>query len=209
MCSSAPSVEVIDFADLAASPCPPSVLAAVARGFGPDGLGLVLVRGAPGYAAARAACLPQAFRFGALPPATRARYEHAASSFSFGWSHGRERLDGKPDVAKGSFYANPSLDAPAEGDEAARFPSFFSPNIWPSEADAPGFEADFKALGRALVGVGLLLSRAVDAHVRAALPAYGDGGAGGASLEEVVARSRNAKARLLYYFPRGEAASLP
>ncbi|CAN0403452.1 unnamed protein product, partial [Hapterophycus canaliculatus] len=52
-------------------------------------------------------------RFAALPEETRARYEHARSSFSFGWSHGKETLEaGRPDLAKGSFYANPCYDDP-------------------------------------------------------------------------------------------------
>ena len=196
------SLVVLDYAELLASPPSPAALAAVARGFGAGGLGLLLVRGVPGYAEARAACLPTAFRFGALPRATQAKYEDAASSYSFGWSHGKEKLEGgRADTAKGSYYANPTHDAPARADEASRWPPFFAPNVWPVEADAPGFEAAFKALGRLLVGTGLLLSRAVDAHVRAQLPAYGDAARGLEALEATVAGSRCAKARLLFYFP--------
>ncbi len=32
--------------------------------------------------------------------------------YSFGWSHGKEKLEGKPDTAKGSFYFNPIHDRP-------------------------------------------------------------------------------------------------
>ena len=60
-------------------------------------------------------------RFATLPEEARARYEHPASVFSFGWSHGKETLEaGRPDLAKGSFYANPCFDAPfGEGKSAA------------------------------------------------------------------------------------------
>jgi len=33
-------------------------------------------------------------------------------SYSFGWSLGKEKFNGLPDVAKGSFYANPEYDLP-------------------------------------------------------------------------------------------------
>ncbi|CAN0185025.1 unnamed protein product, partial [Ectocarpus sp. 4 AP-2014] len=56
-------------------------------------------------------------RFAALPEETKARYEHPQSCFNFGWSHGKESLEtGGPDLAKGSFYANPCFDAPFGGD---------------------------------------------------------------------------------------------
>lgn len=29
------------------------------------------------------------------------QYEHKESFYSFGWSHGKEKLQGRPDVAKG------------------------------------------------------------------------------------------------------------
>lgn len=43
-----------------------------------------------------------------------------------GWSRGREALaDGRPDVHKASFYANPLADSPdADAAAAARFPSY-------------------------------------------------------------------------------------
>lgn len=40
------------------------------------------------------------------------KYVHAKSVYSFGWSHGKEKLEGKPDIAKGSFYFNPIHDRP-------------------------------------------------------------------------------------------------
>lgn len=41
----------------------------------------------------------------------RAQYEDPLSSYSFGWSHGREAMeDGQVDSLKGSYYANPLVD---------------------------------------------------------------------------------------------------
>ena len=191
---------VVDFESLpssASAPAPEALLDAVARAFGPGGLGLIVVRGVPGYAEARRECLPFARRFATLPDEVKAQYEDASSFYSFGWSHGKEKLEGKPDVAKGSFYFNPSFDAPAVGDEAVRFAPFFAPNIWPREAHCAGFEAANKRLARLLVDAGRRLAAAVDAHVARRLPRFE------ARLADVIERSRNAKARLLYYFPAG------
>ena len=65
------------------------------------------MRGIPGVAEKRAALLPLGTQFAALPREARAKYEHASSFYAFGWSHGKEKLEGRPDYAKGSFYANP------------------------------------------------------------------------------------------------------
>ncbi len=121
--------------------------APIAAAFGPDGLGIILVDDVPGYAEARGALLPLASALAALPADQLARLEDAASHWNFGWSHGKERLEGdrpgacqlracarcvvtstdpraptrgaapRADTAKGSFYANPLLDAPTD-DEA-------------------------------------------------------------------------------------------
>lgn len=75
-------------------------------------------------------------------------------SFSFGWSHGKEIMNGKPDTLKGSFYANPIVDQPIVSDALKRkFPYYYGHNIWPSPSD-PGmesFESAFKALGQCVV----------------------------------------------------------
>ena len=63
-------------------------------------------------AEARAACLPTAFRFGALPRATQAKYEDAASSYSFGWSHGKEKLEGGATDERGGDHGQPELAGP-------------------------------------------------------------------------------------------------
>lgn len=106
----------------------------------------------------------QLSRFATLPEQTRARYEHPASSYSFGWSHGKETLEaGKPDLAKGSYYANPCFDSPFADDPAmvARHPALAHPNIWP-DSDVAGFSDAFKALGQAVVRVGVLVARQCD-----------------------------------------------
>ena len=75
-----------------------------------------------------------------------------------GWSHGKEKLqDGKPDVDKGSFYANPVRDViTRDQDLVEGNPAYYRPNVWPND-HVPGLEQAFKALGRLIVDIGLLL----------------------------------------------------
>ena len=211
--SSPPPVELLSWSALTSpGASSPAVLASIARAFGPGGLGLLAVSGVPHFSALRAAALPQAHAFGQLPEAVKARYVDAASQYSFGWSHGKEKLEGgRLDTAKGSYYANPMHDAPfAEHPEvvAAHLP-FASANIWPSDEDAPGFAAAYKALACAMVEAGAVLAVHVDAYVRSVRPSYPPpgapagppGGGGDLSLAGIVSHGRCHKARLLYYFP--------
>jgi hypothetical protein len=60
----------------------------------------------------RVALLPVSHKFASLSEETKSKYVHAKSFYSFGWSHGKEKLEGKPDYSKGSYYANPQYNAP-------------------------------------------------------------------------------------------------
>lgn len=114
-------------------------------------------------------------RFANVPEEIRAKYEHPASHFSFGWSHGKETLEtGRPDLAKGSFYANPCLDEPFAHDPqvVAAHPALAHPNVWPDGdgggkglEEVKGFSKEFKALGKAVVRVGELVARQCDRRV--------------------------------------------
>ena len=53
-------------------------------------------------------------------PEVLEKYERSDAHYCVGWSRGREKFKGKPDMAKGSFYANHMWDDPAQGDEAVR-----------------------------------------------------------------------------------------
>lgn len=71
-----------------------------------------------------------------------------------------------------------------------------TPNVWPSEAVLPGFEAKFEALCRLIVDVAALVARSCDRYGVAKLEGYKEG-----TLEEIVRTSVSTKARLLHYFP--------
>jgi hypothetical protein len=56
--------------------------------------------------------------------------------YSFGWSHGKENTQGKPDLAKGSFYANPQYDEPVKDKNLVKqFAPFIHPNVCAAYAE--------------------------------------------------------------------------
>jgi non-haem dioxygenase in morphine synthesis N-terminal len=105
--------------------------AQIESAFGAGGIGILAISGVPQLGEMRERLLPLARKLAELPSNVLLRYEHAASSYCCGWSHGKEHLQGKPDVCKGSFYANPTFDRPVDDAELiAKLPASLTPNIW-------------------------------------------------------------------------------
>ena len=64
-----------------------------AFGSHPKSLGIIIVRDLPqAYVAYRERLLKLAYKFATLDEASREKYSHAKSYYSFGWSHGKVRL---------------------------------------------------------------------------------------------------------------------
>ena len=175
---------------------------AIAEAYGADGLGILTVDGVPGVEELRARLLPLASRLASLDGAALARLEDPESSYSVGWSHGKEILEGGvPDTLKGSFYANPLVNRPTEDEALMReHPSYCRPNLWPS-AEIPELEKALMDLGSLVVRVGELVGVLCDDYLA-------DRGVVGArSLSTIIRESKATKARLLHYFPPPEAAA--
>lgn len=167
----------------------------IEQAYGYDGLGVLTVKNVPGWAESRQKLLPLAQRFATLPDAIKDQYSHEESKYSFGWSHGKENLQGKPDFAKRSYYNNPQYDRPVASDALiAKHSPFIHPNIWPT-ADLPELEGAFKELGQLIVSVGTLVAQQCDRYVSKRCPGYREH-----YLEEVIRTSLCCKARLLHYF---------
>ncbi|KAK7263898.1 hypothetical protein RJT34_31497 [Clitoria ternatea] len=169
----------------------------IEEGFGPNGLGIISVTHVPGYSSLRRNLLHLAPRLANLPKEVKEDLEDPHSRYNFGWSHGKEKLEsGKPDILKGSYYANPILDTPTTDTSLIqRYPSFCGSNIWPRSA-LPELEVAFKALGKLIFDVGLMLAYHCDEYVSKGMKiCKGEG------LESILRRSRCHKGRLLYYFP--------
>ncbi|KAG8044426.1 hypothetical protein GUJ93_ZPchr0057g2644 [Zizania palustris] len=171
----------------------------IEEGLGPNGLGIISIADVPGFPLLRKALLRLAPRIADLPEDVKKGLEDTDSRYNFGWSHGKEKLDsGKFDTFKGSFYANPILDVPITDDVLVRrYPSYCRPNIWPT-GHLPELEIAFKALGKLMLEVGLMLAHHCDRYVMQ----QGVGLYDGEILELTIANSRCHKGRLLYYFPR-------
>jgi len=197
----------ISYSDLVNSPL--SLAPSIEQAFGsnPSCLGIIVVRDLPSaYGAARERLLKLAYHFANLDPRTRERFADPKSRYSFGWSHGKEIMNGKPDTLKGSYYANPIVDEPSVS-EAQReaYPEYYHKNIWPTDdiKEVAGFEHAFKDLGRLIFEVGCKLAVACQPF---ASPYLTDASI---SLVELLKSSQTHKARLLHYFPPTEDASLP
>ncbi|KZT52979.1 Clavaminate synthase-like protein [Calocera cornea HHB12733] len=190
---------VISYNDLISRPETLHDAISKAFGSGPECLGIVLVKDLPGYPALRERLLLLANQFASLPEPRKELYVDPKSNYSFGWSHGKEVMNGRPDLLKGSYYANPVIDSPVvPGELQTAFPEYYHDNIWPAknEQGVEGFEEAFKALGGFIFKVGCQLAIACQAF---ASPHLADLSV---SLESLIATSQTTKARLLHYFPQ-------
>jgi isopenicillin N synthase-like dioxygenase len=191
------NVIVLDYADLVSGK---DMTEQIGEAYGFDGIGLLAVRNIPGLKRARLDLLPLARKFAILDEDIQNKYVHEESFYSFGWSLGKEKLEGKPDLSKGSYYANPQYDEPMN-DEAIikKYPAFVTPNIWPKQ-EMPEFEHCFKRLGQLIVSVGVLVSQQCDAYIKKQCSTYEDN-----KLERTIKNSICCKARLLHYYPKDES----
>ncbi|PPD93511.1 hypothetical protein GOBAR_DD09540 [Gossypium barbadense] len=211
----------------------------IEEGFGPNGLGILSITDVPEFPSLRRNLLCLSSRLAALPEDVKKELEDPQSRYNFGWSHGKEQLEsGKPDLLKGSFYANPLIDVPTNDtcliqrllyyktfalcgyaidihrtyyelkrekvlvseilfywNEEGSYPSYCGANIWP-QAALPELEVAFKALGKLIFDVGLMVAYHCDQYVSRGMKMRKDEG-----LEQILLRSRCHKGRLLCYFP--------
>ncbi|KAF8407012.1 hypothetical protein HHK36_006134 [Tetracentron sinense] len=158
----------------------------IEHGFGPNGLGILSISDVPGFSSLRQNLLHLSPRLASLPEEVKKELEDPHSRYNFGWSHGKEKLEsGKPDMLKGSFYANPIFDTPTtEASLIQRYPSYCGPNIWPSSA-LPELEVAFKALGKVILDVGLMVAYHCDRYVSKGMTMRN-----GEGLEQIIQRSR-------------------
>ncbi|XP_015572521.1 uncharacterized protein LOC8278593 isoform X2 [Ricinus communis] len=151
----------------------------------------------PGFPSLRRNLLHLSSRLASLPEEKKKELEDPNSRYNFGWSHGKEKLEsGKPDLFKGSFYANPVLNVPTTDPQCIqRYPHYCGSNIWP-DSILPELEIAFKGLGKLILDVGVMLAYHCDQYVSKGMKTNKN-----ESLEQILLRSRCHKGRLLYYFP--------
>ncbi|KAK3396347.1 hypothetical protein B0T20DRAFT_268735 [Sordaria brevicollis] len=181
-------------------------LEALEEAFGPDSLGILVVKDVPAeFAELRHRLLSYSSYLGNLPKEELDRLENEKAKYLTGWSLGKETLkNGQVDNLKGSYYANcafyvdPKLSCakPTEEFNPDNFPEYLSPNMWPAESTLPGFKPTFEDLCRLIIDVAVLVARACDRFAEKQIAGYPAG-----YLEGVVKTSTTTKARLLHYFP--------
>ncbi|WVR05270.1 hypothetical protein IAU60_002282 [Kwoniella sp. DSM 27419] len=171
-----------------------------ALGSEPGCLGIIVITDLPpSFPETREKMFRLAQRFATLPDEVKERLAKPEVSYLFGWSHGKEIMNGRPDTQKGSYYANPLLDKPDVTDELrASHPEYYAGNVWPT--GVPGvedFEATFKQLGKIIFDVGIALARACGPFVSSSLPSSN----GADTIASLISSSKSNKARLLHYYP--------
>lgn len=185
----------------------PSLSSSISRAFSsaPSSLGLLIVKDLPAeFPRLRTRLLHLSNAFASLPEHVRERYADEASGYLFGWSQGKEVMNGRPDTLKGSYYNNPTYEVEDEGTSGEEKTGQGRParrlrrrNVWPREPETEGFQQAFQDLCKLMVEVGTHVARACEAFVR------GESGeqqlANAKSVEELVGQSRSNKARLLHY----------
>ncbi|KAF7320199.1 RIC1 domain-containing protein [Mycena kentingensis (nom. inval.)] len=187
---------VISYKDLIESPL--SLSQSIEKAFGSDSdcLGIIVVRDLPEvYPKYRERLLKLSYSFAQLDESVREQYADVQSRYSFGWSHGKEIMNNKPDLLKGSYYANPIVDPVVSDTLRQIYPEYYNDNIWPKSGDVEGFEEAFKDLGKFIFAIAVALAVACQPF---ALSQLNDATM---SLPDLISTSNTTKARLLHYFP--------
>jgi isopenicillin N synthase-like dioxygenase len=192
----------------------------IGQAYGSEGLGILSVSGIPNVVALRQQLLPLAAKIPQLPDLDRCVVEEAC--YAVGWSHGKEEFSGEPDVAKGSFYANPlannlhqsmlkrrqlsddikDKDYMMYEAELARLVQdnypFFAPNVFPDSL--PELEGAIADMGQLIARVGRMIARICE-H-------YCERQGVKVQLEKILNESLNCKARLLHYFATSDFSTV-
>eukprot|EP00429_Kryptoperidinium_foliaceum_P131740 CAMPEP_0176271042 /NCGR_PEP_ID=MMETSP0121_2-20121125/45004_1 /TAXON_ID=160619 /ORGANISM="Kryptoperidinium foliaceum, Strain CCMP 1326" /LENGTH=372 /DNA_ID=CAMNT_0017611191 /DNA_START=55 /DNA_END=1173 /DNA_ORIENTATION=- len=189
---------VVEYGDLCANA---DLSLELLRAWGENGLGIIAVRGIPGWVDTYTDVLRQAHPLAHLSEGSLKALEDEESMYNAGWSHGKEKLGDKPDFAKGSFYFNPVSDAPGTEEDRKQFPWAMPKNRWPAEL--PEMPLACKRLGATMRDVVAHLARHVDSCMERTVEGYR------AQLGALVSDTQKCKGRLLYYFPPAAAESSP
>lgn len=170
----------------------------IEEAFGQRGLGLVLITGYPEFQEKREKVLRAIRQFALLPEEIKEIYTLPEAHYSYGWSHGKERMkNGVPDIAKGSYYARPHADVITDDPQLKiKFPGTYFDNVWPRQ-HCPELELAFKEMAKVQIDLGHHVCRAFDRYL------YQQTG-GKHTIEKFFTMIKDSvayKGRMLHYFP--------
>lgn len=138
----------------------------VEAAFGPTGLGLILIKDYPDFSEKRNKVLRTIREFALLPETVKEKYALPEANYSFGWSHGKEKMkSGIPDFAKGSYYARPHGDVITDDvNLKKKYPGNYADNVWPRE-ECPELEHSFKDMTKVHMDLGHQITRLIDRYL--------------------------------------------
>ena len=168
----------------------------IRNAFSENGFGAIIITEIPDFKFHKMKLLKLSKQFGELPEAIQQKYERPETLYSFGWSRGKEKLkNGIPDIAKGSFYANPIIDIPTTDKELIKkYPTSYSRNIWPTE-HIPTFESHFKYVGKIMTDIGLKVIEHCDNYLDTEIDNYPQN-----YIKDLMLKCNTYKGRLLHYY---------
>jgi len=103
----------------------------IEEAYNDDGLGVMVINNIPGFKEKRENLLPLALKLAQLSEEWKRAMETPQWMYAVGWSHGKEKFEGIPDLLKGSFYANPCFETwESFQDDKGNWDMF--KNIWPN-----------------------------------------------------------------------------
>ena len=165
--------------------------------YGDEGVGAIIVNNIPEFPEKRRRLLPYAQMLTKLNKQSLESLESPEFFYSVGWSHGREKFQGKPDLLKASYYACPLSD---------KFQMVYSEgeirncsNKWPAPGVLDGYEDAFKDLGKYINLIGVEVAKNLDKYVKARCSTYKEN-----QIETHLRKSTRTTGRLLHYFPVDE-----
>ncbi|ODV98068.1 hypothetical protein PACTADRAFT_36921 [Pachysolen tannophilus NRRL Y-2460] len=182
------------------------------RAFGQKSLGIIVVKDLPQeYYELRLKVLSAASILAKLPKHELERMENEEATWLIGWSLGKEKLNGKPDLFKGSYYINCSFykDFNKEGPISEeivgfdKYKAYTCANLWPSQELMPNFVMDCKRLINLIISVSIEVAKNCDRYCLQNIENYKP-----RYLETIVEKSYTTKARLLHYYPLSDSALL-
>ena len=157
----------IDYFALTRAELDSDVTALVGRAYDSDGLGILAVTNIPqSLETLRLELLEKSRQLANLPEEILARFEHPDYDYVVGWSRGREKFNGKPDLHKASWYANGLYADAAQNDSELirKYPSSTFEPHWPDQR-IHNFSKTLRALSRNLYDLSYHVLRHCDAFL--------------------------------------------
>lgn len=167
----------------------------IEKAYGSNGLGILVIEDVPGFKDNRAKALSLIHKLAHLPEKTLQNYESPSTSYSRGWSRGKEIYKNEPDYLKGSFYS-----ALPPHDKNVKIHNDM--NIWPDDI-LPELRNTLIETGNQMRTVGLLLLSVIDKYINSHFSNYQLN-----TSKKQVEVSEMCISRALYYFPKKDLKNI-